>query len=176
MRSICTAFRTLVSFSSRYIGVWQNNFPIIHAYKIGEPGKQTFSHSNCMQLESNWNGNGTHSLVLADVSCRSSVWDFSFPFSFCVFFDFLGLQHLFHYCKEVIPIKFTEQIKTCNQDVARTGTVSKTDTKLSLWINTMNSSIPFKAFSYVLKNSQISLKKHFKINTLCNHPTYDTSY
>lgn len=68
-----------------------------------------------------------------------------------MFSDFLGLQHLFHYGKEVIPIKFTEQIKTCNQDVAKTRNVSKTVTKLSLWITMMHSSIPFKAFSYVLK-------------------------
>lgn len=104
-----------------------------------------------MQLESNWDGNGTHSLDLADISYTSSVQLLKFPFLFPVFFDFLGLQYLFHYCKEVTPIKFTEQIKTCNQDIPKTKNTKKTDTELTLWITMMNSSIPFKAFGYVLK-------------------------
>lgn len=154
-----------------YLGKEFPNNLYIYYWKASQANTQ---RSSCTQLRSNWNENGVHPLFSADISYWSSVWDFSVPFLVSVFFSFWGLQYIFHHPKHVIPVKFIDQIKVNDKDLSKSRSISKTDTKLFLWIIMINSSIPFKAFSYVL-NIVIFPWKIFKSNALCNHPPDDTS-
>lgn len=134
-----------------------------------EASQANTQRSSCKQLKSYWNENGVHPLFSADISYWSTIWDFSIPFLFSKFFNFWGLQYILHHPKQVIPVKFIDQIKLNDKDISKARNISKTDTKSFLWIITINSSIPFKAFSYVLKIVNFSWKI-FKSNALCNHP------
>lgn len=139
-----------------------------------EASQTNTQRSSCTQLKSYCNENGVHPLFSADISYWSTTRDFSIPFLFSKFFSFWGLQCIFHHPKQVIPVKFIDQIKVNDKDISKARNISRTDTKLFLRIIMINSSIPFKAFRCVLKIVNFPWKI-FKSMLCVITPPYDTS-